>query len=315
MTLTVQQLELRQTGIGASEAASLAGVGYDSLHELWMRKRGLSEFAGNSRTRWGNRMETACRTWYEETTGTLVVEPGTLVHPEHSWILATPDGIVHEDGDPVRIVEFKSRSEYMRHTYGAAGTDQCSLSDTCQLMWLMFVTGLDAADLCVTFSNEEPVLYHVRRDEDLIAALVERGREFWFEYVVPGVEPPGTPGERLAYLESRYPRNTDTIRPAPPEADRYVERWRAARAARTFAEAEEAEARTALCSLITDADGIAGEGYRVTWKAPSPVKVTAWKDLALSLGATPEQILAATTQRQDARRFTVKIIEDAKGDE
>jgi putative phage-type endonuclease len=307
--LTAEQVAIRARGVGASEVAAIVGVSPHgtTAHDVWLRKVGLAEERENSAMRWGRRVEATIADWYADTYGVTLTEPGTLVHPHHSWALATPDRIAEETG---RLLEIKARAPWMRSHYGEPGTDRMLHADLVQVQWQMFVANAPSADLAVSFGTGEPVVYHASWDEILIEELIGRVQTFWYRYCVANVEPPATPAERLETLAGRYPESYGETIAAPVEAARWVEQYRMARKAIQYAERQRDEARAELCAMLGDAEGLEGDGFRVTWKSTSPRRVVDWKGLAVSLGATPERIAQATSARAGERRFGVKTFEE-----
>jgi putative phage-type endonuclease len=306
--LTAEQVAIRARGVGASEVAAIVGVSPHgtTAHDVWLRKVGLAEERENSAMRWGRRVEATIADWYADTYGVTLTEPGTLVHPHHSWALATPDRVV----DGAGLLEIKARAHWMRPQYGEPGTDRMLHADLVQVQWQMFVASAPCADLAVSFGNGEPLVYGTAYDSELIDELFERVRAFWHRYVLAGVEPPATPAERLETLAGRYPESYGETIAAPVEAARWVEQYRMARKAIQYAERQRDEARAELCAMLGDAEGLEGDGFRVTWKSTSPRRVVDWKGLAVSLGATPERIAQATSARAGERRFGVKTFEE-----
>lgn len=57
-----------------------------------------SEFQGNIATRYGNQFESYAQADFELETGLSVEEVGLIVHPEHDWLAASPDGLTDDDG-------------------------------------------------------------------------------------------------------------------------------------------------------------------------------------------------------------------------
>lgn len=55
------------------------------------------EFTGNAATEWGTNHEAEALSVFEEVTGEIVEEAGLIVHPDISWIAASPDGLVGDD--------------------------------------------------------------------------------------------------------------------------------------------------------------------------------------------------------------------------
>ena len=62
-----------------------------------------SEFKVTPPMQHGNKFEPIARAWYEKDTGEQVIETGMVRHPEHSFLGASPDGLVGMDG----MVEIK----------------------------------------------------------------------------------------------------------------------------------------------------------------------------------------------------------------
>lgn len=60
MSLTAEQTSIRSRGVGSSEIGAVAGVNpYQSIHDVWLTKRGLATFTGNLATRMGSMIEDA----------------------------------------------------------------------------------------------------------------------------------------------------------------------------------------------------------------------------------------------------------------
>lgn len=176
-------------------------------------------------------------------------KPPTLVHPEHDWARATPDGIVwdRDDNDLAGFIGI-APGEFMRRgtevavldakwitnavsarEFGEPGTDQVPLSYGLQSLWQQHVCGLALGCVVASMFGRAPQVYWVERDDEVIGDLVVVARAFWFDHVLKGVAPPpdgSNAAERR--LRRRFPRSVDmTVRPAlPPEADavwRYID--------------------------------------------------------------------------------------------
>jgi putative phage-type endonuclease len=94
-------LEVRQTGLGGSDASVVLGVNkWNTPFALWAEKRGevVSSFDGNEATRWGNRLERSVAEEYAERTGASVVAvPVTLASKKRAWQLANVDFFISKD--------------------------------------------------------------------------------------------------------------------------------------------------------------------------------------------------------------------------
>lgn len=192
MSLTPEQLELRRTGVAATDVAAVVGVNpYRSILDVWRDKRGESApWEGNAETRWGERMEPVLRAYYAETHNVRLEQVGTLRHPDEPWMVATPDAAVYEyaNPNPSRGLECKQHGWRMGAHYGTPGTDEIPLYELCQCVWNMAVTGLERWDLIVVISGP-PVVYTIDRDEEVIDDLRDRCRRFWIDCVQGGAVP------------------------------------------------------------------------------------------------------------------------------
>lgn len=305
--LTPEQRELRKMGVGSSDIGAVAGLSpYASPLDVWLQKRGLATVEENEAMRWGTAMEPVIAQAYERehlAEGEVVCTSGTVRHAEEPWILATPDRIVTDARfRPVRLVEIKTVSHRSAHHWGEAH-DEVPPWYRAQIEWQMLVTGVTTCDLAALIGGAELRVYRITQDRDLAAMLVEIGRRFW-GHVEAGTEPPvdGSPAWR-SYLESRFPRVRGAIRPATPEAEAIAARWRDARARKDAAEADEERAANELRAQIGDAEGIEGDGWRATWKAPK-AGTPKWKDIATALGAETQPELVAQHTAPPTRRFT-----------
>ncbi len=118
-------LELRSKGIGASEMAAVLGRSpYSSPFALWWAKRGGWTTTQSEDMEWGLRLEDAiAEKFAEEHPELWVGKPDHLLwaHPEHEWLMCTPDRLaIGEDGE-WRPVELKMHDG---SDWGEPGTDE-----------------------------------------------------------------------------------------------------------------------------------------------------------------------------------------------
>lgn len=103
--------EARENSITASEAGSALGVNpYETVEQYIEKKAANIPTPPNKAMAWGTLLEPVAAEWYKST----FEEPVTfynmplLVHPEHSWIAASPDGLlVADDHSTGLLVEIK----------------------------------------------------------------------------------------------------------------------------------------------------------------------------------------------------------------
>lgn len=220
MSLTAEQIQIRSTGIGGSDAAAALGLNpYRSPVELWREKRGLdTPFAGNEATRWGQLLEPAIRQEYAERTGRVVRLPTeTQRHPKAPFALCHPDGIT----DDRRLYEGKT-ARYP-DGWGEPGTDEVPQHYLIQVQHNLMVMGLDVADLAVLIGGQDFRIYEIPADRELQEAILDGEADFW-RHVERGEPPPvdcDAPGA-IAVLKKLYPGTNGQV----IEATEDLEHWR-----------------------------------------------------------------------------------------
>lgn len=320
--LTAAQKALRMSGIGASEIGVIAGLSkYARPIDVWRRKMGLVADPMTFHQRLGHALEPVIAQLYAEdhvSAGERVVLPseawpdavdGTLRHPEHSWMLASPDRAVMVDDRVVRLVEIKTASHRAAWQWGDA-SDAVPPAYRAQIEWQMAVTGVHVCDLTVLLEGSELRVYRIEHDPELLAMLEYIGRGFWG--LVERKEQPEIDGSEgwSKHLADRFPVQRGPIREAAPheaetvrslvEIDRLVKKLEASRKL----------LENNLKQAIGHDDGIESPEARVTWRLPKSGTV-AWKAVAEALGsaANPEIVTANTSA--PSRRFTVTPHKDS----
>ena len=165
----------RRKGIGASEIAAIAGLSpWAGALDIYLQKLGVTQNRTNAAMNWGLRLEQPIADAYTEETG-IALEPSQFVqHPEHSWVLATPDRFA---ADGSRLVELKCART--ADGWGDAGTDQIPDQYVCQVHWQMLASGFGLVDVAVLIGGVDFRVYTVPRDERLVTSLFGIGQEFW----------------------------------------------------------------------------------------------------------------------------------------
>ncbi|MBK7350780.1 MAG: YqaJ viral recombinase family protein [Gemmatimonadetes bacterium] len=320
MTLTAEQLALRQTGIGASEIAAVAGLDpHRTPLDVWMLKRALTEpFAGNEFTRWGHRLEAVIAGAYADARGVLLDTRETLRHPNEPWMLATPDRVVLDPGGgEERLLQVKNRGLRQADRWGEPGTDQVPDEVAAQCHWEMTVTELDRCDVAVLIGGNDFRVYSLRRDPEIEAALVGIGRRFWFDHVVAGVRPEPTASDGAA-LARLFPTHNDLLLLAGPEHVTLATQLLDVRNRIAALEADREALEAHLKAAIGEHAGLDLPNGRITWKATRAARSTDWKAVVEDLrpfievdtaGATDTIIARHTTAKRGARRFLVSLKE------
>jgi putative phage-type endonuclease len=166
-------LDWRRGGIGASDAPVIMGLSpWQKEGDLFMLKTGqMAERPANDAMERGKRLEPLARQAYAEQTG-IAVEPMCVQSRQHDWMRASLDGL---SADGQRVIEIKCPGE-KDHSLAASGRVPEKYYP--QLQHILAVTGLAEIDYW-SFRFGHTVLLHVQRDDDFIAALLEKEAAFW----------------------------------------------------------------------------------------------------------------------------------------
>lgn len=264
MSLTAEQLEMRKTGIGASETPMLLG---ESPHggpvALYMRKVGLEVQDQSPEQEMGHILEPAVAEYYARRTGATIAEATTYRHPECPWLLATPDRWVN---GRQKLLQIKCVGQWMAHHWTDAD-DGIPDYVRVQVTQEMDVCGVQRCDVAALICGTRPRIYQVEFDPELADLIREATRAFWFDHI-EAREPPAPDGsEESALLIKRlYPNDRTPLMPATDAMEALAQQLRTARR-----EAGRWEDRGSLLEqrmkvLLGDVQGARGTDWTVTWK-------------------------------------------------
>jgi putative phage-type endonuclease len=184
-------LQLRRSGIGASEiAATLGESPWLSAIELYAQKIGLDTNTGLDDAEhiyWGNQLEAAIVAGYQHRTGRPVEHQGKLLRSvDHPWALCTLDALTTDgrEGDPWPL-EIKNVGVQKAHEW----EDGPPRHYVAQLHHQMLVTNAQRATAAALIGGQRMVWCDVERDEILIRRIIHAGRTFWERCVEAGKVP------------------------------------------------------------------------------------------------------------------------------
>lgn len=301
--LTPEQVRARKGCIGSSEIAAVCGLSsWGSPLSIWLQKTGQAEVQDEEVLHFdvGDALEPVCARWYSRQMGEELENPQQVfVHPEREWQGASPDRLRVSDGRPVEC-----KVSYQSDGWGDEGSDEVPQEYVCQVQWQLDVLGADLAHVAAIIGRQFRI-YTVRRDEELIAALREAGERFWNDYVLTGTQPPVTAHERdREWLQARFDKyEANRLITAESVHEEVARGYAAARERLAAAEEQEALFGNMLRELIGDAEGVAGAGWKATWKAPKAGLVTDWEAVARELGASADVVARYTKPKKVSRRF------------
>lgn len=304
-------LKVRQTGIGASDAAAAVGLNpYQSQLELWMLKTGRDELLPktdpndeSSPMYWGSLLEPIVATHYTKRTGNKVRRiNAVLQHPDKdkAWMLANLDYSVVGASD-VQILECKTAGEYGARLWRDGVPEYVQ----CQVQHQLAVTGKAAADVCVLICGQEIQVHRIERDDALIARLIELERRFW-HYVETDTPPPAdgseSSGAALRYLYPHDDGDTVDFTHDPYLCDVF-NRLAAAREQLKEIGKQEDVLKQTIQQALGDASSAIFSCGTVSWKRS---KDSVALDTDALIKDLPELMREYSITRPGSRRFLVK---------
>lgn len=294
---TTQWLQERKRGIGGSDVAPICGLSpWKSAYQVWQEKVGLSEGQpDNPAMAYGRLVEPAIRQWYSNETGRTVRLPGILRHPQHQFCVGSLDGVT----DCGRVLEIKTARS--ASDWGEPGTDQIPHYYRCQIEHYLMVTGLDVADVVVSFAGSMPVIYEVPADKELQEILLEREAQFW-ELVRTNTPPEVTTYSDIVahFSKSRVGQVT-----ASNEAIEAINALHQLKATMKRMETEEQEWNAIIMSEMGESDTLLDVDGKVlcTWKS---AKAATRFDSKTFQTDHPELYSQYTKPGEPSRRFLIK---------
>ena len=186
-------LSVRRNGIGSSDAAAAVGLHpYKSQLALWLEKTGRDDLFApidvndeSTPLYWGTLLEPIVAAHYTKRTDNRVRRVNAVLqHPDHPWMLANLDREVV--GVPeVQILECKTAGVQGSRLWKDGVPEYVQL----QVQHQLAVTGKRAADVAVLIGGQELQIHRIKRDNLLIARLIQLEEVFW-GYVQSDIAPP-----------------------------------------------------------------------------------------------------------------------------
>lgn len=216
-------LQERSKGIGGSDVATVLGLNpYKTPLSLWEEKTGKTKGSpAGEAAYWGTTLEDVVAKEFSKRTGMKVQKVNYMLSTgENGWMRGNIDrAIVNEQiAKTVRVnkpakaaetglmlstdvgLECKTASVYMSEHWGdsqeaeiLAGKivteHKIPLYYETQIQWYMAVTGIETFYVAVLIGGQDFRMYEVKRDQDVIDAIVSKCRDFWENHVLKDVPP------------------------------------------------------------------------------------------------------------------------------
>lgn len=262
MSLTPEQIEMRKTGIGASETPMLVGESpHGGAIDVYLRKLGLAQEMQTDAQELGNLLEDGIVRWYEKKVGATCSPATTLRHPHAPISLATPDRFVN---GRQKLLQIKLVGTWMAWHWDG---DRPPPYVLVQVQKEMEVADVDLCDVAALIGGTDPRIYQVERDRELGAALVDIDADFWAAHIAPRI-PPAVDGSRSAteMLKILHPRHAERRLEVTPDLSELVEQLRISARAETLAARQYLLAEQRIKAIMGDAQSARGDDWTITWR-------------------------------------------------
>ena len=293
-----QWLELRRSGIGGSDAATIMGLNpYSSKLTLYADKKGiLPEKEDTESMRIGRDFEDYVAQRFSEETGKKVKRSGYMWrHPTYEFIIANIDReVVGEDA----LLECKTTMNYERHDYDSG---EIPMNYYCQCMHYLGVTGCEKAYLAVLVFGKGFYWFEIKRDESEIAALIDNEVEFWQAYVLQN-RPPLADGsdssmDTLSVLHPYGDGNATQVAGKDDAMRNYMEIGDTIKRLK----AQQDEIKAQLCQMLGSNSVGIGSDFSFSWKNQSSMRLNAKR-----LQADHPEIYEQYAEPSESRVFRIK---------
>lgn len=295
-----QWLELRQKGIGGSDAGAILGLNkWKTPFEVYIDKtEPLEDHGAGEAAYWGTQLEDMVAKEFEIRTGKKVRRNNRMMTSiEHPFMFANIDReIVGEDA----ILECKTANTYLAKDWE---DDKVPPSYIIQGQHYLAVTGKARIYYAVLIGGQKFSWKVLERDEDLINLIIDRETEFWMDHVLKKV-PPALDGSSAAekYLAERFEAAEEgksiTL---PPTYGAKITDWLELKKKADEYKEMAAEIENNLKLEMADAEFATVQDYAVSWK-----NITTNRIDTKALKKDLPEISQKYTKPSLSRRFTVK---------
>ncbi|BCR27949.1 endonuclease [Aeromonas caviae] len=203
-----QWLDIRQLGIGSSDAAVAVGLSpYKCPLALWLEKtarKAPEDISQKEAVLWGVELEPVLAQVYTKRTGYKVRRVNAVLqHPEHTFMLANLDREVVGHPDGPGILEIKTASYHSAPQW----EEGVPVAYQCQVLHQLAVTGHAWAEVAVLIGGQDFRIYRIERDEEKIGDLIRREAHFWQQVRQDWQPEPDGSSDAAAALGWLFPRD------------------------------------------------------------------------------------------------------------
>jgi predicted phage-related endonuclease len=286
MSLTARQLEIRRSGITATDLVALAGLAYGRTeHDVFASKvLGDQDIEETEAMELGQALEPIVIPRLARKIGLHALrgdpEKLTIRHPKYRHHIATPDALFSESAFhlPIAAGQVKVCGVHAASAWGSPsdGADAIPEAVLVQVAWEIHCSLLPV-DYVGALIGTQIRAYQIDLTPDLaqlIEQLCEIADRFYRDHVIAKVPPAvdGSEGARRM-LSSLYPRNRGTLLQATIELEEIARQYFEAKREGEVAAGRMERAAQEIIERVGEADGVTGDGWRalLKWREPATV--------------------------------------------
>lgn len=224
-TNRTEWLKARRSGIGGSDVGVIVGVSnWRTPVQLWQDKLGEAEEneEESKSLYWGKQLEDLVAKEFQLRMGMKVQRVNQMIRTgENGWMIANIDRaivnpaisgnvrvideekVAENDGRRITtdaILECKTAHAFAASEWGPTQEYEIKKNQLvseheipptyeAQVQWYMAITGASVCYLAVLIGGNDFRVYHIRRNDELIRALIEECHTFWTENVLANKAP------------------------------------------------------------------------------------------------------------------------------
>lgn len=304
----------RRTYIGGSDIGAIVGVSkWKTALDVFLEKTGQKvEVSSPMRERIfkrGKRMEPVVLDMLAEEKGLQIVARNERYKDqEYPYMACEIDAETEIDGERVNI-EIKTSHPFAADQWGEEGTDEIDVSYAAQAMWGLMITGRSRTIFGVLIGSDNLLTYEIVRDEETIAGMRQRAREFWEQNVLVGIAPSPVNVPDVLTLFGRVPA---IRREATPEIAALVDELFRLRGEQRTAEQGEEEVKFKIGEYLLGKDAIVlnAKGQTKPGQAPKggPHELTLAGMTLLAVGLQTQQRLDGDKVKKEFPEVAAKCV-------
>ena len=175
----------RRQGVTGTDVGKIMGVSnWGTIMDVYQDKIFGKDIPDNENMLWGRLLEPVILSEYGRRNNVSVYKPNNIFKGKEDWHLANVDGLVVDANETYQYgVEVKtSRSSKTFDKWIPADYEY-------QCRWYMFVLDLDRWDLAALILGSTYKEFVIQRDKKIEEEMVSRCKDFWFNNVVPRIQP------------------------------------------------------------------------------------------------------------------------------